>query len=84
MASTSRHKRRREFENDDESSESETDSTEESESSKKKKAKYKTHYSKEWVKKFNFVSACPKNVHDYQFKFHCTCCNVNLLCSTGG
>ena len=50
----------------------------------KKVKKYKNHYSKEWVKKFDFIQACAKSVVGYEHKFHCVCCNVDISCAAGG
>ena len=50
----------------------------------KKVKKYKTRYSKEWKKKFDFIQACAKSVVGYGDKFHWVCCNVDISCAAGG
>ena len=50
----------------------------------KKKKKYKTRYSKEWEKTYPFLKACSTHVFEKEYKFHCSCCNSNLLFAQGG
>ena len=52
--------------------------------SSSKKTKYKTKYSDELKKQFPFLTSCAKSVDDYQYKFHCISCNLDLSCATGG
>ena len=59
------------------------DSTSSASCSKKLK-KYKTRYSKEREKKFDFIQACAKSAVGYENKFHCVCCNVDISCAFGG
>ena len=49
-----------------------------------KKVKYRTSFSKEWVNTYSFVGPCAISVPDYQHKFRCNVCNINLSCSAGG
>ena len=46
--------------------------------------KYKTSFSMEWVNTYDFVGPCSISVPDYQHKFQCNFCNINLSCSAGG
>ena len=46
--------------------------------------KYKTSFSMEWVNTYDFVSPCSISVPDYQHKFRCNVCNINLSRSAGG
>ena len=46
--------------------------------------KYKTSFSTEWVNTYDFISSCSISVPDYQHKFQCKVCNINLSCSAGG
>ena len=58
------------------------DSTSSASCSKKVK-KYKTRYSKEQEKKFDFIQVCAKSIVGYENKFHCLCCNVDINCAAG-
>lgn len=49
-----------------------------------KKTKYKTKFSDDLKTKFPFVSKCSSSIADYQYKFHCNVCNLNLSCAAGG
>ena len=31
-----------------------------------------------------FIKRCSKHVNDYEYKFHCSICNINLSCNHGG
>ena len=46
--------------------------------------KCRTSFSMEWVNTYDFVSSCSISVPDYQHKFRCNVCNINLSCSAGG
>ena len=46
--------------------------------------KYKTSFSMEWVNTYDFVSQCSVSAPDYQHKFRCNICSINLSCSAVG
>ena len=46
--------------------------------------KLKIGFSTDWVNTYDFVSLCSISVPDYQHKFWCNVCNINLSCSAGG
>ena len=48
-----------------------------------KSKKYKTSYSDEMKSAFSFNTKCSSSVPDYQDKYHCTICNLNLSFTSG-
>ena len=52
--------------------------------SEAEKNKRTTKYDKSYQKKYSFIAKYSKSVHDFEFKFHCTTCNVNLSCAHCG
>ena len=46
--------------------------------------KRRTKYSADYTKEYSFIKKCSKNVHDHEYKFHCSICNLNLSCAHGG
>ena len=48
------------------------------------KSKRKTRYSADYAKEFDFVRKCSSGVQDYEFKYHCVACNMDLSCAHGG
>ena len=49
-----------------------------------KKMKRKTMYSDEYRDTYACVKKCSSNVGDYKYKFHCTICNLDPSCASGG
>ena len=46
-----------------------------------KRVKRKTKFDNSYTDKYNFIVKCTNSMQDYEFKFRCTVCCVNLSCS---
>ena len=49
-----------------------------------KRVKQKTKFDDSYTEKYNLIIKCSNSIQDYEFKFRCTVCCVNLSCSHGG
>ena len=43
-----------------------------------------TRYWNAMANEHPFIKRCSKHVNDYEYKFHCSICNINLSCNHGG
>ena len=53
-------------------------------SSAKKSKKFKTNYSKQWEKDFDFVAPCPNCALNYMHKHHYKICKLDISFGAGG
>ena len=53
-------------------------------SSAKKSKKFRTNYSKQWEKDFDFVAPCPNCALNYMHKHHYKICKLDISFAAGG